>query len=163
MLLANENQSAGGDVVAGNGFWQADLGFVVHFKDLVRSSPTAQQVGRAGAAAVDDAYGILLSGREDDEIQDYFIRSAFPAADVMLQVLAEVEREEGASVNQLMARMNYRRGVIEKALKLLEVDGAVVREKTLYARTPNRWTPDFAIGASDAKPKGGVGAYQASI
>src|SRR6266852_5062278 len=42
-----------------------------------------------------------------------------------------------------MARLNYRRGMIEKALKLLEVDGAVVRDKTVWARTPNAWAPDL--------------------
>ena len=36
-----------------------------------------QQVGRAGRA-VKQAYGILLSGDEDDEITNYFIRTAFP-------------------------------------------------------------------------------------
>ena len=68
---------------------------------------------------MDSAYGILLNGREDDEIQDYFIRSAFPPAEIMSCVLSEVEQGTGLSVNELMSRMNYRHGVIEKALKLL--------------------------------------------
>lgn len=46
-------------------------------------------------------------------------------------------------MGELMARLNYRRGVIEKALKLLEVDGAVLRDEKVYARTPNTWTPDL--------------------
>ena len=32
---------------------------------------------------------------------------------------------------------------LEKALKLLEVDGAVQREGTKFSRTANRWTPDL--------------------
>jgi len=142
MLLANECKALVSTVALGMGFDKPDLGFVIHFQRPGSVIAYYQQVGRAGRA-VDEAYGILLSGREDDEIQDYFIRSAFPPAEVMLQVLRELERSAGTSINELMARLNYRRGVIEKALKLLEVDGAVVRDKTIFVRTPNTWTPDL--------------------
>src|SRR5262249_3573835 len=40
--------------------------------------------------------------------------------------------------------MNYRRGMIDKALKLLEVDGAVVRDGRAFIRTPNLWHADVA-------------------
>jgi ATP-dependent DNA helicase RecQ len=42
-----------------------------------------------------------------------------------------------------MARLNNRRGVIEKALKLLEVDGAVIRDGRTFIRTTNVWHPDY--------------------
>src|SRR5438045_8390423 len=123
------------------GFHKPDLGFVIHFQRPGSVVAYYQQVGRAGRA-VDSAYGILLSGREDDEIQDYFIRTAFPPLEVMLDVLKVVEKEEVVTIEQITAELNYGRGAIEKALRLLEVDGAVEHDRSGYSRTANRWQAD---------------------
>src|SRR5205823_6355869 len=101
-----------------------------------------QQVGRAGRA-VDSAFGILLSGREDDEIQDYFIRTAFPPAQVLDDVVHELGRGAGLTMDDLSAKLNYPWSTLEKALKLLEVDGAIERDQRFFSRTANRWTPDM--------------------
>src|SRR5216683_3049343 len=58
-------------------------------------------------------------------------------------LVATVALGSGASINDLMGRQNYRRGMLEKALKLLEVDGAVVRDGTIFVRTANTWMPDL--------------------
>jgi len=55
---------------------QTRFGIVIHFHDPVRLLPIINKSGEP-VAPWDSAFGVLLSGREDDEIQDYFIRTAF--------------------------------------------------------------------------------------
>jgi len=63
---------------------------------------------RKSRRAVDRAYGILLSGSEDDDIQGYFIESAFPAPDTMISILDAVGASDGLSINELLARVTSR-------------------------------------------------------
>src|SRR6185369_504115 len=130
-------------VALGMGFDKPDLGFVVHFQRPGSAVAYYQQVGRAGRA-VDTAFGILLSGREDDEIQEYFINSAFPPLEVMQNLVAVLEKAGVLTVQQICAELNYRRGTIEKAVRLLEVEGAVEHDAAGYSRTANPWKPDAA-------------------
>src|SRR5947207_15769567 len=88
-LLRNEVKALVANVPLGMGFDKPDLGFVIHFQRPGSAIAYYQQVGRAGRA-MDSAYGILLSGREDDEIQDYFIRTAFPPSQVMHEIVRQL-------------------------------------------------------------------------
>jgi ATP-dependent DNA helicase RecQ len=141
-LLDNRVKALVATVALGMGFDKPDLGFVVHFQRPGSVVAYYQQVGRAGRA-VDSAYGILLSGLEDDEIQDYFIRTAFPPAEVMEQVLEKLDGSFGRTLEELSAQLNYTRGTLEKALKLLEVDGAIVRDERKYSRSATAWEPSL--------------------
>jgi ATP-dependent DNA helicase RecQ len=141
-LLDNEVKTLVATVALGMGFDKPDLGFVIHFQRPGSVVAYYQQVGRAGRE-VDPAYGILLSGREDDEIQDYFIESAFPSPRIMTEILEVLEQVESLPIREILARVNVPYSMAEKALKLLEVDGAVGREGRRYFRTPNPWQPDW--------------------
>jgi ATP-dependent DNA helicase RecQ len=142
-LLRNEVKALVATVALGMGFDKPDLGFVIHFQRPGSVVAYYQQVGRAGRA-VESAFGILLSGSEDDEIADYFIRTAFPPVEVMQGVLAALEKRAPLTIDDIGAEVNQNRGAIEKALKLLEVDGTVTHDKHGYSRTANPWQPDVA-------------------
>ncbi len=145
-FLNNEVKILVATVALGMGFDKPDIGYVIHFQRPGSVIAYYQQVGRAGRA-VERAYGILLSGAEDDEIQDYFINSAFPSVETMNQILGALEKTEGLPINDILARVNVSRNMLDKALKLLEVDGAIStafeNRKTVHFRTPNPWHPDI--------------------
>lgn len=128
----------------GTGFDKPDLGFVVHFQAPQSVVHYYQQVGRAGRA-IPEAFGILLSGREDGAINRYFMAQAFPPVGDVEQVLKALsDAESGLSIPALMREVNLGQGRIEKVLRLLAVadDAAVTKEGSRWVRTPNRFRLD---------------------
>jgi len=141
-LLANDVKVLVSTVALGMGFDKPDLGFVVHYQRPGSVVDYYQRIGRAGRA-LRDAQVVLLSGAEDDDIQEYFICSAFPPADAMREVLAAIDAsDEGLGVRQVQAELNLSAGTIAKILKLLEIDGAIYKEGTRYLASGMPWEPD---------------------
>jgi ATP-dependent DNA helicase RecQ len=141
-LLRNEVKVVVATSALGMGFDKPDLGFVIHYQSP--GSPIAyyQQVGRAGRA-LDRAPGVLLCGREDTEIQDYFIRTAFPPKEQAEHVVHLLqERAEPVKISEIEGEVNARRTRIEAMLKVLEVEGAVERTADGWRRTLQPWTYD---------------------
>src|SRR4029079_9394087 len=102
---------------------------------------------------VDRADVVLLSGAEDDAIADYFIGEAFPPEQVMREVLGAVEAEDGVGNKKVEAAVNVKGNVIERSLKILEVEGAVTKENGGWSRTVNSWDPnrDRVEAVTDAR------------
>ena len=144
-LLANEIKVLVATTALGMGFDKPDLAFVVHYQMPGSVVAYYQQVGRAGRN-IPTAYGILLSGEEESEINDYFIESAFPRQEEVQEVLSALEdAEHGLSVPELLARVNASSGRIEKALLLmsLESPAAVVKEGSKWKLTASGLSDDF--------------------
>jgi ATP-dependent DNA helicase RecQ len=147
-LLANDLDVLVATSALGMGYDKPDLAFVIHYQSP--GSPIAyyQQVGRAGRA-LEHAHGILLSGWEDADIQDYFIRVAFPPQEQADTVVALLDRDDGewTKLADIEQTVNIRRGRLTQMLKTLEVEGAVERQGLQYRRTPEPWVyPSERIG-----------------
>ena len=140
-LLNNKVKVLVSTVALGMGFDKPDLGFVILFQRPASVVHYYQQVGRAGRA-VDEAYGILLNGEEDDAIADYFVRTAFPTQQELELFLSEMDAANGPmTVTKLEQRLNLSRRKIEKILKFLQLESPAPIQKTNegYVLNPVRW------------------------
>lgn len=140
-LVNNDVKALVATVALGMGFDKPDLGFVIHFQRPASVVHYYQQVGRAGRA-VDDAYGVLLNGEEDDAIADYFIRTAFPSPQEVERLLAVMRgANEVMTVPKLQQRVNLSQSKIYKILKflVLESPAPIQRVSGGYVLNPVRW------------------------
>jgi len=55
---------------------------------------------------VEQAYGILLSGDEDQEITNYFIQSAFPPEGLVQEVLSALDQADDGLLSMLEQQLN---------------------------------------------------------
>jgi len=121
-LLENRVKALVATTALGMGFDKPDLAFVIHYQTPGSVVAYYQQVGRAGRA-LDAAYGVLLSGREETEITDYFINSAFPTREEVARVLEALESDpRGLSVPDLLTQVNLSKGRVDKTIALLSLE-----------------------------------------
>lgn len=121
-LLRNQVKALVATSALGMGFDKPDLAFVIHYQMPGSVVAYYQQVGRAGRALA-SAYGILLSGKEERDITDWFIKSAFPTRQEVDEVIAALEQApDGLSVPELQVKVNLSKGRIEKTIALLSLE-----------------------------------------
>ncbi|PDW04334.1 RecQ family ATP-dependent DNA helicase [Candidatus Viridilinea mediisalina] len=143
-LLCNQIKALVATSSLGMGFDKPDLGFVIHFHRPGSVVHYYQQVGRAGRA-LEHAYGIMLSGDDDDEIIDYFITTAFPPDAHIAEVLAQLDAtDNGLTITELEQRLNLRRSHITHVLKLLSIEtpSPVSEQRGRWYLNPINYVPD---------------------
>ena len=138
-LLQNEVKVVVATSALGMGFDKPDLSFVIHYQMPGSVIAYYQQVGRAGRA-VNQAYGVMLGGDGDNQILEYFKRTAFPRRETVEALLNALgDSNEGLSEQQLETTINLPRKSISHALELisLEVPAPVTFLDDRWRRTPS--------------------------
>ncbi len=144
-LLANRVKALAATTALGMGFDKPDLAFVIHFQTPGSVVAYYQQVGRAGRA-IASARGVLLSGEEESDINNYFLESAFPTREDVQVVLSALGVEgDGLSVPELLGRIYLSKGRIEKALVLLSLESPspVVKQGAKWQLTSSELCESF--------------------
>ncbi len=144
-LLNNQVKALVATTALGMGYDKPDLAFVIHYQMPGSVVAYYQQVGRAGRA-LDSAYGVLLSGQEETDITDWFIRSAFPTRQEVADVLDALEEEpNGLSVPELLSRVNLSKGRVEKTIALLslEAPAPIAKQGSKWQLTAAKLSEEF--------------------
>jgi ATP-dependent DNA helicase RecQ len=144
-LLENRVKALVATTALGMGFDKPDLAFVIHYQTPGSVVAYYQQVGRAGRQ-IPEAHGVLLSGEEETDINNYFIETAFPSRQEVESVLTALRGTAGGfSINELLSRVNIRRGRIEKALQLmsLESPAPLVKQGNKWILTTANLSEEF--------------------
>ena len=122
----------------GMGYDKDDISFVIHYQRPSNIVSYYQQIGRAGRN-IDRAYIFLMHGKEDEDILNYFIDTAFPTEAEARQVMELISQLDGVSQGQILSKLNIRKPRIDKALTFLQNDGFIRKEGSKYYITPKRF------------------------
>ncbi len=135
-LLNNGVKALVATSALGMGFDKPDISFVIHFQAPGNVVEYYQQVGRAGRG-IDDAYGILMQGEEDERIQSFFIERAFPTQNEVDDLLQAIANQDGLKKSEMEKYTNLSFGNIEKALKFLSTEdpSPIFKDGTTFYRT----------------------------
>jgi ATP-dependent DNA helicase RecQ len=141
-LMTNDVDALVATNALGMGYNKPDLGWVIHFQRPPNLIRYYQEIGRAGRG-LDEAFAVMLSGDEDDEIAEYFIEQAFPTPtefETVLDVLDESERP--LYKYEILQQANVSWKATTKCLNILRVENAILRVDDGFERTTKDWSYD---------------------
>jgi ATP-dependent DNA helicase RecQ len=144
-LLTNQVKALVATTALGMGYDKPDLAFVIHYQTPGSVVAYYQQVGRAGRA-LEAAYGILLSGAEESDINNWFIGNAFPSRQEVSEVIRVLEEHDGGlSLYELLSQVNISMGRVQKTIQLLSLESPapVVKQGSKWQLTSSILSDEF--------------------
>ena len=141
-LMNNEVKALVSSVALGMGFDKKDLHFVIHFQLPGNIISYYQQIGRAGRG-IDQAHIVLMHGPGDEDIQRYFIESAFPLPQ-QVEATVQALRQQPCNRSELQQAVNIRSSTLDKVLTHLEVEHIIEKRDGDYVLIKVDTAPDYA-------------------
>jgi ATP-dependent DNA helicase RecQ len=135
-LITNDLKVLVSTIALGMGYDKEDISFVIHFYTPKSVVEHYQQIGRAGRG-IDQAICVLLyGGKEENEINEYFIYNSFPKQEQILEVLNFLSRNNEVNQTTLEKEMNIKQTTLKQILKLLLIEGFIAKDsRKRYFRT----------------------------
>lgn len=136
LLRENQIKVLVATVKLGMGYDKEDISFIIHYQQPSNIVAYYQQIGRAGRN-INRAYTFLMCGEEDEEIQEYFIRTAFPSeyeAKTIYDIIFN-NSEDGISSPKIESRINMRKNRVSKALMFMCNENIIEKRGSKYYPT----------------------------
>lgn len=137
----NEIKAIVATIKLGMGYDKGDIAFIIHYQMPSNIVSYYQQIGRAGRN-IDRAYTFLMFGKEDEDILNYFIQTAFPSEKEATEIMEYISNNDGVKLYQIYSALNIKKARIDKALSFLMHDGFVRKDKQVYYVTPKQFVYD---------------------
>ena len=125
-LMKNQLKALVASVALGMGFDKPDLSFVVHYQQPGNIISYYQQIGRAGRN-IGEAHIILMHGPGDEDIQQYFIDTAFPKPKQIESAIHALQEHGALKQTELQRYVNANKSTLDKILTHLEVERIITR------------------------------------
>ena len=125
----------------GMGYDKGDIAFVIHYQMPSNIVSYYQQIGRAGRN-IDRAYTFLMFGKEDDDILNYFINTAFPTEKEATELMEYIADNDGVKLYQIHSALNIKKTRLDKAISFLMHDGFIRKDRQMYYATPKPFVYD---------------------
>lgn len=151
-LMKNQLKALVASVALGMGFDKPDLSFVVHFQQPGNIISYYQQIGRAGRS-IDEAHIILMHGPGDEDIQQYFIDSAFPQPKQIESAIQALKDRGPLKQTELQRYVNANKSTLDKILTHLEVERIIERSDEGYVLRNATARPDYERWAQVTKQR----------
>lgn len=155
LFSANKIKAVVATIKLGMGYDKPDIGFVIHFQCPLSLVAYYQQIGRAGRQKGMEAYCFMLASDNDQTIQEYFVKNAFPSAKEENEIIEALEKNSvsGLDTEELRRYCNLTDRALYRSLTFLMDQGVICRKNKKYCRSsiPYRFKGDHYRAVLRAK------------